>query len=81
MAWAVRKQRVRPKAVGRRKARRVHLRLSVSLWMVMRVVAQGQWRRVKRIVQAAVVAVQPWVRRSDFRAGRLSGDMRVVWFR
>ena len=77
----VRRQRVRPKAVGRRKARRVHLRLLVSLWMVIRVVAQGQWSRVKRMVQAAVRGVQPWEIRRDLRVRRFSGAVRICWFR
>lgn len=75
--WLIRKHSSRPKAVGRRMDRRVHFRLPVSLWMVSRVVAQGQWNRVKMSVQAAVVVVQPWAARRAFRVIRLPGSVRL----
>lgn len=73
--WVIRKHSIRPKAVGSRMDTRVHFRLPVSLRMVSRVVAQGQWKRVKIRVQAAVVEVQPWAVRRAFRVIRLPGSV------
>ena len=43
-----------PAEVGRRAASTVQRRLLVSLWMVRRVVEQGQWNRENRIMLTAV---------------------------
>lgn len=54
-----RKQIAIPVKVGKAKARAVHLKLLVSLAMVMSVVEQGQCIIKKSIVETAVVMVQP----------------------
>ena len=54
---------------------------AASFPISIRVVAQGQWSRVKRMVQAAVRGVQPWEIRRDLRVRRFSGAVRVCWFR
>ena len=58
-AKAVKKiQAPTPAAVGSAAARAVHFQLPVSLWMVMRVVEQGQCIREKSITLIAVTQVQ-----------------------
>ena len=49
-----------PMAVGSAAERMVQSQLPVSFLMVRRVVEQGQWKREKRMVQRAVVQVQPF---------------------
>ncbi len=73
----IRKQRIRPRAVGRAKDSSVQRRLFVSWYMVIRVVEQGQWNRENARVQAAVTQVQPCPASSSFNAGRLSGSDRI----
>ena len=55
-----RKQRSIPAAVGMRKDAAVHLRLAVSLCIVMQVVEQGQCIRENSMVHTAVTGVQPF---------------------
>jgi hypothetical protein len=43
-----------PRVVGRRAEANVHFRLRVSFLIVRRVVAQGQWNRVKTMKFKAV---------------------------
>lgn len=71
---ATRKHIIMPVIVGIARDKRVHFRLWVSLQMVKRVVPQGQWFRVKIMVQMAVSQVQPLATRSSLRASRLSSS-------
>ena len=57
-----------PITLGNRKATAVHLRLPVSFFMVRQVVEQGQWKREKIAMQAAVLNVHPWEISRDKRA-------------
>ena len=49
-----------PNMVGIIRDRIVHLRLPVSFFIVIRVVEQGQWKRIKITVQMAVIGVHPF---------------------
>ena len=55
----VRKQVIIPIAVGKIKARAVHLRLPVSFFIVSMLVVQGQWNSENNITLSAVKVVQP----------------------
>ena len=55
----LKKQRVIPHAVGRKKARAVHFQLPVSFLMVKQVVPQGKCIREKIMTHRAVTQVQP----------------------
>ena len=55
----IRKHNMMPTAVGRIKARAVHLRLPVSFFIVRHVVPQGKWKRQSIATLRAVSGVQP----------------------
>ena len=55
----MRSESVSPIIVGKRKANSVALLLFVSLYIVIRVVEQGKWKRAKAIVHITVTKFQP----------------------
>ena len=62
----------KPQKLGRTAARRVHLKLPVSFFIVIRVVAHGQCIREKIMVHTAVEMVQPFavkISRSAYMPG------------
>ena len=64
------KHRDMPTARGRSIARRVHLTLLVSFFMVRQVVEQGKWLSDKITVLIAVRRVQPLFTSSNFKSAR-----------
>ena len=59
-----------PVRVGIKSATKVHFMLSVSFFMVSRVVEQGQWNKENRIVFTAVSVVQPFAIKRLFISAR-----------
>ena len=57
-----------PIIVGIIKLTAVHLRLPVSLYMVIQEVEQGKWNSTKIIIHTAVAVVQPLAMNNSFSA-------------
>ena len=64
------KHSVMPITVGVSMETRVHLRLPVSFFMVMQVVAQGQCIRENSSMETAVVQLQPFCTSSALSCSR-----------
>ena len=61
--------------VGIMKPKKVHFLLPVSLYILIKVVAQGQCRRAKNIILKAVSQVQPLASRTFFNSNKLSNSV------
>ena len=58
-------QSKKPKIIGIIAAKKVHIALPVSFFMVIRVVEQGEWKRARMIKHIAVTCVQPFATKSS----------------
>jgi len=70
------KQRIKPIIVGKIAATNVHLIEPVSFFIVITVVAHGQWNSEKRITFRAVIIVHPLFIKISLKKARLPISIR-----
>lgn len=70
------KHKIIPRSVGIKAAAIVHLRLPLSFFIVINVVAQGQWKSENSKMHKAVVVFQPLDMKSSRSSPRLVKSTR-----